>query len=185
MVIFLCKQIPKIHWCKYESTFAMLMLRLEESSLQALMRDGVMYEGKSWSCFEEKLNSETKICSCLQICPFLSCPPPLILAVPDPSSPLGSLLACASVTPTYSAAPLGSDASAAGRGPWDLIPQSLFSLLEEGGLSPVFTKHTGAESSPETSICLSVLVEMGWQVKTRLDAMAAQSHTTCSLKKPG
>lgn len=99
----------KPQWCKHENTFATLMLRLEESSLQALTRDGFTYQGKFSSCsnflgFEEKLNSKTNKMHCLQICPFSSRHPPPTSAVPL-LSPLGSLLAHTPVAPTYSVAP--------------------------------------------------------------------------------
>lgn len=121
----------KPRWCKRENTFATLMLRLEESSLQALSRDGFMYQGKFRSCsnflgFEEKLNIKTNKMRCLQICPFSSCHPPPTSAVPL-LSPLGSLLAHTPVAPAYSIAPPRCDISACvlpgwqavnGRKPW-------------------------------------------------------------------
>lgn len=69
---------------------------------------------------------------CLQICPFLSCRPPLTSAVPL-LSPLGSLLAHTPVAPTYSVPP-----------PSDVTLQPACSLA--GRLCPVGNRgaHLGA-----------------------------------------
>lgn len=194
IVVFLGKQMSKIHmfynlqWCKHDSTFIVLLLRLRVRSLQVLTKYQFLHWRKSWSLYflGGGGGGEMQLLGSLSFLTLFT--PNLNSPVPLPS-PLWSVLAHGHGLALLQ---LGLRVCLlhCGQGGLDWLQAAsrqrgaggrAAALLFGGWEAHLHFSQSTVDFACLCGFCLSVGVEMCWRVKARVDARAAQSSKPNSL----